>query len=308
MPVTPPPASGGGGGSVVFYDEGSAIGTGTILNFVGAGVAGTFSGGTAVATISGGTAAGSIVFLDEGTVAGTATHFNVVGSSGTVAYSGGTATLTLSSGGGAAGTLPVNVASNTQTSSSDTLSVTISAAADGNVLIACIIGIGTANVSSISSTNTTWTNLATSTAGTSPKAEIWKGVVSGGVSGTTVTITYSASNSDRAAVISEWDGITGTLDQAAVRTNVTPTSQVAYSGAILPTNASALVVACFATTNGSSPYRSATGLNAFEPLVLHTGNLGGYMGAFYGFPGTVPLVVAASFTTGSYSSAIVSVT
>lgn len=55
---------GGGGGSVTFYDEGSAIGTGTILNFVGAGVTATFSGGTAIATIAGGggspDAAGSI--------------------------------------------------------------------------------------------------------------------------------------------------------------------------------------------------------------------------------------------------------
>jgi hypothetical protein len=95
-----PPASSGGGGSVTFAEEGSAVGTGTILNFVGAGVTATFSGGTAIATIPGGTAAGSLIFLDEGNVAGTATHLNVVGSSGTVAYSGGTATLTLSGGGG----------------------------------------------------------------------------------------------------------------------------------------------------------------------------------------------------------------
>lgn len=95
------PTGGGGGGSVTFQDEGSAIGTGTILNFVGAGVSAAYSGGTVTATISGGTAAGSIVFLDEGTVAGTATALNVVGSSGTVAYSGGTATLTLSGGSGA---------------------------------------------------------------------------------------------------------------------------------------------------------------------------------------------------------------
>lgn len=49
MPVFPPPSGGGaaGGGSVTFYDEGSAIGTGTLLNFVGPGSA-TFSGGTAI--------------------------------------------------------------------------------------------------------------------------------------------------------------------------------------------------------------------------------------------------------------------
>lgn len=112
---------GGGGGSVTFHDEGAAIGTGTILNFVGAGVTATFSGGTAIATISGGTAAGSIVFLDEGTIAGTATALNVVGSSGTVAYSGGTATLTLSGGGLGHSFIGYNtVGASTQTFAADT--------------------------------------------------------------------------------------------------------------------------------------------------------------------------------------------
>lgn len=45
---------GGGSGSVVFQEEGSAVGTGTILNFVGSAVTTTFSGGTAIATISAG--------------------------------------------------------------------------------------------------------------------------------------------------------------------------------------------------------------------------------------------------------------
>lgn len=49
-------SSSGGGGSVTFYEEGSAVGTGTLLNFVGSGVTATFSGGTAIATVAAGTA------------------------------------------------------------------------------------------------------------------------------------------------------------------------------------------------------------------------------------------------------------
>lgn len=58
MPFTPPPGSGGtaGASSVIFLDEGSAIGTASgtaIINYVGAGVTGTFSGGTTTVTVSG---------------------------------------------------------------------------------------------------------------------------------------------------------------------------------------------------------------------------------------------------------------
>lgn len=214
-------------------------------------------------------------------------------------------------GSGVSGKLPVNVGSNTQTSSASTLAVTITAATSGNVLFAEIASIGTTNVSSIASTNTTWTNMHTSTAGTSPKAEIWKGVVAGGSSGTTVTITWSGNNSDRAAVVSEWNGITGTLDQSAMRAGVAAGTNgyMNTSPAILPTNSNALVLGCMATTNGTVRFGPSAQFVGFEPFMLDTGNIRGYMGAYYAFPGTTPIALAAPGpSSGNFSSCIVSVT
>lgn len=213
-------------------------------------------------------------------------------------------------GGAPAGQLPVAVSSATQTSSSTTLSVTIPAAASGHTLIACVSGIGTVDVSSIASTNTTWTRLHQSTAGVSPKAEIWKGVVSGGSSGTTVTITFTGTNDDRAAVISEWPNA-WTIDQSAMRAGYsTPTNGYMHtSPAILPTDPDALVVGVLATTNGTVKFGPSSQLVPFEPVMLDTGNIRGYLGAYYGFPGTTPVAIAAvGPTTGNHSACIVSLT
>jgi hypothetical protein len=68
--------------------------TATILNFVGAGVTATHSGGTVTATIPGGTSTAEIIVQEEGSTVGTATHLNFVGSSITATFSNGTATVT----------------------------------------------------------------------------------------------------------------------------------------------------------------------------------------------------------------------
>lgn len=82
-------------GAIVLHDEGTTIGTATAgINFVGSGVAGTVTSGTAVITISG-TATANTPFFDEGVNKGTATAgINIVGSyiSGTV--TSGTAIIT----------------------------------------------------------------------------------------------------------------------------------------------------------------------------------------------------------------------
>jgi hypothetical protein len=227
--------------------------------------------------------------------------------------SSGTVTDAYDSGGGAGtvGVLPIAVGSGTQTSSASTIAATISAASSGNLLIATVSGIGTANVTGIASTNTTWTVLHSSTAGTSPKAEIWKGVVAGGSSGTTVTATFSANNSDRSIVVSEWNGFAGTLDQSAMRAGVANAATLYYqsSPAILPTDANALVIGCVATTNGTQRFGGCVGLVGFEPFLLNTSSLAGYQGSYYGFPGEVPINVQTfGPNTGTYSATIVSIT
>lgn len=79
--------SGGGGGSsglgIMTWDEGIPLGTGTVLNFVGAGVTATISGSVVNVNIpaSGGGGAGGLGVMaqDEGIPLGTGTTFNFVG-------------------------------------------------------------------------------------------------------------------------------------------------------------------------------------------------------------------------------------
>jgi hypothetical protein len=65
-----------------------------------------------------------------------------------------------------------------------------SAPTDGNVLILHCNGANTADPTSISSTNTTWTKVATSASG-GAKYSLWVGVVAGGAGGTVITITHA---------------------------------------------------------------------------------------------------------------------
>lgn len=83
-------------GAVVIHDEGSLAGTATAgINFIGGGVSGTVTSGTAVITISG-TVASQIPIFDEGVNKGTATAgINIVGPSFSGTVTSGTAILTM---------------------------------------------------------------------------------------------------------------------------------------------------------------------------------------------------------------------
>lgn len=94
----------GGASALVFSDEGTAIGTPTVVDFVGAGVTASYSGGTATVTITGGSVDPSIIVQDEGSTIGTATVLNFTGAGGTASFSGGTATINIAGGGGGGGT------------------------------------------------------------------------------------------------------------------------------------------------------------------------------------------------------------
>lgn len=90
----PAGAAGANGTALIVADEGTAVGTVSVLNFVGAGVAATLSGGTAIATISGGAAsAGNIIGFTAVTAVGTMTTSTTLGtvhSTAHVAFSGPT--------------------------------------------------------------------------------------------------------------------------------------------------------------------------------------------------------------------------
>lgn len=91
MPFTPPSGSSGQSG-VIALDEGSTIGTATVLNFTGVGGTASFSNGTATVDVPG------VIVYDEGTVAGTVTKLNFTGAGVVGTVSAGTAVFTITGG------------------------------------------------------------------------------------------------------------------------------------------------------------------------------------------------------------------
>jgi hypothetical protein len=222
---------------------------------------------------------------------------------------GGQVTVTIGAtggggGGGSGARYPVQekAASHTSTNS---LGVTLGAApTNGNVLILISECEGSSNITGITQTNVTWTKLAESTASTSPHTEIWKGVASASA-GTGITVAYSASNWS-GYVVSEWSGLTGTLDQTAASTNTGRST--GYLPAITPTSSTALVVF------GATDTTFGAGFTAFgsPQLILFSvsalGN-GGFYAMGFGFPGTTsPIGSLGNSHGGSLSMVIASIT
>lgn len=99
-----------------------------------------------------------------------------------------------------------NVSSQSNASS---LTLTITAPTEGNVLLLLLGTSGTRTISSVTTTNVTWSALVQETDG-GVRVELWKGVV-GASAGTSIAITPSGSGWNSGRVF-EYAGITGTLD------------------------------------------------------------------------------------------------
>jgi len=209
-------------------------------------------------------------------------------------------------GGGVSGKLPIQSKSyGSGGSNTNSLAVTLgSTPTNGNLLFACIGRDATGAISSITQTGVTWTQFATSGNSTAPVVEIWKGVIGAGA-GTTLTIACATTTYTN-AVISEWNGYTGTLDQSASNSGITvAVGNRAYTPTILPTSANALVIAACTTTSNPA-YGPMVGVIPF-PAMLTTGST---VAAGYAFPGTTP-VMGLNLTggsTGTGSGVIVSLT
>jgi hypothetical protein len=110
--------------------------------------------------------------------------------------------------------------------------LTVSAPANGNLCVLTSRAGAAANaITSITQTNVTWTKAIDETASTL-YAGIWKGIVSGGAGGTTLTI-----NSGGAGVrvdFTEWSGFAVSIPTDATGTN-TNTSSTTSTGTISPT-------------------------------------------------------------------------
>jgi len=169
---------------------------------------------------------------------------------------------------------------------------------NGNTLIAVTVSEGTGSVSSIVTTNVTWSQLAQSTAGVAPVIEIWKGVVSASA-GTSNVATWS-DNTFHNIVIGEWSGLSGTLDQSGQLHGTDGRNRIPI---LSPTSSTVLGIAGVSTTSNSTVFT-----NFFGPFfVLQTS--GQTVGVYYGFPGLTAIYGSCSGgNSNTYSSCAITIT
>jgi hypothetical protein len=152
----------------------------------------TFAVASNTLTIHGqaGGGASALTIKDEGTPLTTdATTLDFTGAGVTASGTGVTKTINIPGGGGSSLSVPdvVQAASNGNAATS----VTIAAASSGNRLI-MFTNSTTGQVTSPTCTNVTWTQIKTHS-GAGAFYAIWVGVVAGGVSGTSITMTKPGS-------------------------------------------------------------------------------------------------------------------
>lgn len=115
----------------------------------------------------------------------------------------------LAEAGGGAALTPARVQTNAINTSATNPAITIAAAAEGNLLILSTAFTGR-DIDSVTCTNVTWTHIRTYSG--AQYNEIWVGKVSGGSSGTTITMNTSSNNYASATVMEIEDpGVTPAL-------------------------------------------------------------------------------------------------
>ena len=240
-------------------------------------------------------------------VAGDAIDVVVTAGTANQVYASAAIWGTASGAGGATGKAPVQsaVSANSNVAS---LALTLGAApTDGNVLFA-LIGSSASTVTGVTQTGVTWSKLLDT--GLVPDAELWKGVVGAGA-GTTVTVAFAAA-SYSCFHVSEWAGLTGTVQVSSVSAATT----TGYAtGIIVPTSTAALVLAVMATSSGTTAFSPIAGgqggMANFAEFattdVVSSGPLGLII-AGWCFPGTVPTAMMASAGSGNHSFVIAALT
>jgi hypothetical protein len=205
-------------------------------------------------------AAGDLV---QGTGANTAAKLSA-GAAGKVLTSNGAAAAltweTPSSGGTAATPTPVQMVNYPASSATSGASITIAAAASGHRLV---LGIGLLNraVTGVSSTNTTWT-LVKAKVQSGIHIEVWVGVVAGGSSGTTITVTSGSTDWLNAQVIEIADTLTPTLGNNSDTSNSAANADNAHTTNSIVTSAGQVVVGMYGSANGAGNDAAFTGANS----------------------------------------------
>ena len=240
------------------------------------------------------------------TAANTATKLAVGATNGHVLTidSGEATGLKWAAGGGGsiiAGKKPIQDKATGAGASASTRAITLDATpTNGNTLIAVIaVEDGTKSVSSISESNVSWSKIAGTTPGTTPVVEIWAGAVSGSAS-TSITINFSGATYN-GAVVSEWNGITGTVvDTSTIVGLVSGSNPSGYvfSPTLVNTSADALVIGG-STTSNNGTYKRVFGNVCQFRSVLNTGSS---VTCAYAFPGGSPVNWVAEQIWGGAST------
>ena len=180
---------------------------------------------------------------------------------------------------------------------------------NGNLLIACIDRDATGAISNITQTGVTWSQVVSSGNAATPVVEIWKGVVGSGASASgtinCATTTFTGYH------ISEWHGVTGTLDTSATTSHVGVVAGAGTSTAsITPGSANALVIGCVSTDSNTTQFHQLYGVSYYAPQFPGLTSDGSTCGAGYSFPGTNAIKLTAVNGGGgsNMSSCIVSLT
>lgn len=165
----------------------------------------------------------------------------------------------------AAGPVPALQQQATNSATTATLTITFASAPSNGDVIICQAGSSTSNtinITSISSTNTTWTMDGQANM-TSVRLEIWHGIVSGGSGGTAVAISYIGSTA-ALGNCSDWANVnTSSPLDGSVVTN-TGTANSATTGAYSAGLSGDLVIGGVVNTGGLStnPGAPYTALNS----------------------------------------------
>ncbi len=158
------------------------------------------------------------------------------------------ATMADVGGGSVATPTAIQAVNYPQSNATSGAAITVAAASVGHRFV---LGIGLINraATGVSSTNTTWTLVDSKVQG-NIHIEVWVGVVAGGSSGTTITITSGSTDWLNAQVIEIADTLTPTLGNHS-ETSGSASNDSAYITSSVVTTAGQVVVGMFGSANGS---------------------------------------------------------
>lgn len=202
--------------------------------------------------------------------------------------------------------------SNPSTASASTITATTTAAAQsGDVILAVLTfdSYGSVTVSSVTSTNTTWTEVADFSHTSYDQAfKLWKGVVTGSVPiGSTITATLSSSRTYRSiqtAIFRSDNGSAASPVQLAASTlygnTANPTTTDGMSVTVSPTGTNSLTIVeileiedFYNSTASSSP---GTGFTQISEGDIFSGGVGPYLWAI-----KTGVSAGSQSVTGTYS-------